>query len=641
MPFRWKVLSDLACLALNPLPARIIDWASSPSTPSPDNSGTDEIQRMEAIRVVASADTIRAFDVLLHSQYTTLMGHTLADSADGLAYLAVTLARQEQHRDYIVSELFKVLDIGPSGPQPSAVSSSIMDLSFGDLLGEAHYKKVVGYLLAEPDWVEEPVVKSRLAATLSSAPLSVLNEDLVVKLKKWAIEGDRMLATSSLETLIKHDLFQDLAGAHQQKLVFTKTGSLSILQPRDPDDVNGGIYAMLAYRDPAKYENEFASFIKTCAFGSLLEAMETLGRLKVKDSAAAPFPIKWSAALVVRALESNTAYSSESHTFVFLEKYAPQLLASTLWAEHYGNWTPETREALAAALGRSAFASESTEQAIRTLSELLNDTHFGVRRAAFRSLGCIAPSFLGTMVGSLATSESPDNRKLAAEALFWIPAEELRRTRWKKITEALRQDVAEDVRDSLKISYQRARKITWARKYEEELTTAVLRSNKEILKLWKYAEAISHVGDDESVKRLSDFLQQKHAPASAQRFLIRAIERLQKNWEKCRQKWPQPFAPGSATTRVGRGKLTLNGVDISITYLVWQKLDVLQSDVLYWGGKAHSTEFLKLALEGEKLVFTDADGEKWDIWVNSISPPHGFAFVGGDRFKTETSTATE
>jgi len=627
---QFHILADLACLALNPLPSRIIDWASVPSTPPPDNSGTDEIQRMEAIRVVASAGTVEAFNVLLHSQYLTLMGHTLADSADGLAYLTVTLAREDQHRAYVVEELFKILDQGPEGPQPGAVSSSIMDLAYLDLLEVRYFQKIVDYVVAEPGWTENPVVKSRLVAALSSAPASLFDESLILKLEKWADEGDRLLSTSCLETLIKQGLFATRQNLQVRKLTFSKERSLSNLQPRDPDDVNGGIYALLAHREPAKYEADFADFIQSCAFGSLMEAMETLGRLQVNEPSSTSFSEKWAQALVSRAINSNTRYNSESHLFVFLKVYAPGLLASTPWAESFADWTPETREALATALGSLSPDSDPTNQSSRTLLDLQNDTHFGVRRAAFRALGRIGPAFLGSMVASLAQSPSPDGRKLAAEALYWIPAQQRNTSYWKNLTQGLLEDVAEDVRNALSTSKQRNWKITWARKYEEELTGSVPHSNKDVLKRWKYAEAISHVGDDESVTRLSVFLKTNNMPANSQRFLIRTIERLQKNWEKCRQKWPEPFAPGSATTKIGIGRLTINGEDFSINYLVWQRPDIMQPEVLSWGGMASSTENLKISLEGEKLIFTDAEGRKWDIWATSVTPPHIFSFVGGD-----------
>jgi len=359
--------------------------------------------------------------------------------------------------------------------------------------------------------------------------------------------------------------------------------------------------------------------------------METLARLQSKGTAWTSIPPAWAEALIKRAIQNNTRYNSESHIFVFLGKYSPTLLASTNWTESFSNWMPETREALAVALGHVASDSESSDRATQTLADLQNDTHFGVRRAAFRSLGRVSPSFLATMVKSLAFSESPDNRKLATEAIYWIPIQLRSKARWKQITQRLREDAAEDVRDSLWISEQRSRKITYAQKYQEELTGSVLRSNCEILRLWKYAEAISHVGDDETAAKLSTFLRSNNLPANFQRFLIRAIEKLQKNWEKSRQKWPEPFAPGSAATKTGEGRLIIDHEIYPIRYLIWYRIDILQPTILLWGGTGVATTLPKRLLRDQKFMLTDSEGLDWDVWIDSYSPPSHFSFVGGDR----------
>lgn len=634
---QFKVLADLACLSLHPLPPRIVRWASEPATPNPDNTGTDEIQRMESIRVVASAGTIEAFRVLLHSEYTTLLGHTLADSADGLAYLAVTLGRQEKHRDYVIKELFDVLENGPKGPQPGAVSSALSDLAYVGLLNRSHFQRIIRYLLEEPDWTQKPVVKARLVAALSAAPAQLITEELIAKLESWAELPDRLLSTSCLETLIKQGQFPGRIGRLDARLKFDRPGSSHNLQPRDPNDVNGGIYAMLAYRDPEKYRTDFASYLEGCAFSSLVEAVETLGRLQSKEPSAAVFLSDWAEALIRRAIANNTRYNSESYLFDLLRKQSPMQLATTPWADHTAKWTAETREALATALGSLPVDAKSGTQVTGALTALLNDTHFGVRRAAFRSLSRLAPELLGAIADSLAKSASPGSRKLATEAVYWVPVDLRNRTDWRKLVLKLREDPAKEVRDALWKSEQSARKIEWAQKYQEALLAVATGSNTEVLKAWKFASAIAHVGDDETTAALGNFLKSKNLPANFQRFLIRTIHALEKNWDKCRKKWPEPFALGSATTKTGTGTVTIDGIDLPVDYLVWERPDVLQPTILSWGGTVKTPGQIKPDLMGRQLLFTDAGGISWEIWVHSINFPSNFSFVGGDRVPHSTS----
>ena len=45
---------------------------------------------------------------------------------------------------------------------------------------------------------------------------------------------------------------------------------------------------------------------------------------------------------------------------------------------------------------------------------------------------------------------------------------------------------------------------------------------------------------------------------------------------------------------------------------------------------------LKPNLMGRQLLFTDAEGISWEIWVHSINFPSNFSFVGGDRVPRST-----
>jgi hypothetical protein len=157
-------------------------------------------------------------------------------------------------------------------------------------------------------------------------------------------------------------------------------------------------------------------------------------------------------------------------------------------------------------------------------------------------------------------------------------------------------------------------------------------SNREVTTRWKYSAAIIHVGDDQTAKSLRQHLQTATLPANYQRFLIQTTEALEKNWEKCRRKWPEPMFPAQATIATGEGKLQIKGLEMPIKYVVWRTPGIDDSSKLSWGGMAVLSEPTSHTdLLGKDLQLTFSDDRKAQVWVHHIENQYRLSFVGGDE----------
>jgi hypothetical protein len=230
----------------------------------------------------------------------------------------------------------------------------------------------------------------------------------------------------------------------------------------------------------------------------------------------------------------------------------------------------------------------------------------------------------------LASGSTPAQRILAAEAIFWIPLEK-RKKDWRRLLEHLQSDEAEDVRDAARDARLRARKLSWANEFLSHLTASFPKKepNPAVLSRWKFASAIAHVGDDQTAQQLRHHLRSVLLPACYQRFLIRTTESLEKNWQKCRSKWPEPMFAGDVSISSGEGELIVEGEVWQVQYVVWRNSDVSNPTSLVFGGVAvlpNPTK--KTDLMGKALRLNLSDGKQAEIFINRIQNQRRLEFGG-------------
>lgn len=628
---RFKVIEDLACFKTEPISEQIAGWITDESNPV--EAGSESILRMTAQRLAWSAESEEAFNLLLESKYIT-NGHTLADSVDGLAHLAMVLTRDTKKRRRIVKRIFDKLLNNPAPPTSGMVCEAIHTLAFSKRLTFGDFEKLSDLTVAQPEWME-PYDLSRIISALSQGPKSLIVGDLQEKLVRNVAVTDVRLATSCFETLISAGHFSKLPPEALARLGLSQATGQWIYSPQsDAPEPNGGLFVMLLRKEYDRFVGAFAAFLESSPFRPFVQAVEALERNGRK--AKIRFSPLFSEALVQRAKAKNTLYDSEPYVFRCLATHDYKTFAEQDWPSLYSEWAPESREALATAFLKGLPKSRnSRDQALATLGALHGDFNFGVRRAAFRSLGKLQPELLTSMVKNLASANSPDYRILAAEAIYWIPNRK-RRGDWRTTLEHLRSDEAEDVRDAARDARERARKLNWADQYLTFLTADFSKSesNAAVLQRWKYGYAIAKVGDDQTAQSLRHHLATVNLPANYQRFLIKTIEALEKNWQKCRGKWPQPMFSGNVSISSGEGTVLVDNDKLPVQYVVWNNTGVSDRNSLVFGGIAVLPERItRTDLIGRSLKFIRQGVPNAEIFVNQIHNQIRIEFGGQEIAK--------
>jgi hypothetical protein len=415
-------------------------------------------------------------------------------------------------------------------------------------------------------------------------------------------------------------------------------------QSKERPDWAPFIIGLLYYKHGEPFVPAIVSSIKNLNSLSIPQVYDWLVELHGCGNQAIP-PQVIMDALIERARSTQTGTHSETRVFRVLGEIAPEALAHKDWSNIWDDWLPDSRIALADALGQAQLGHNSRKKCTSHLQSLTADSQYGVRRSAFRSLGQQSMDALLGLCLAWSVSEYIELRQRAAEGSGWLDCEIEIEGGKSDTFEILHQDLSTDVeksvREAAKHAWEERRRRSWANEYLSIVLGVKGDSNSEILDAWCYGDALTQVGDDRCIRLIREHLSQRSLPPNVKYWLKQILEKTQENWRKTTQDWPDPWFGWEGLIDEGRGKITISeDEDREVDYSIWAQpqsvpLDPAQSG---WGGAVWPVPFHiahDLLNKSDKVILELEEDLCGEVLVKKISGEK-VVFIGSGDFPRQS-----
>lgn len=563
-----KIMERLSCFRLPSLPDEITEWITEPfDIAEANDKGQEHARRSAAIRVARSTASVESFSVLLTTGLVHA-GKSMRVSGNALADVALRLA--DQGRESIVDELVSSVATGQEHQSTAAAYAIKQVAKRHPRLVGSQMSHLVPFILDE----NRPFYdRTLLLDTLTYLDSRWIPDSLWETLRDWARLPTTWLGTSSLTVLAWHDR---LVGDHdllRESLGLRQSGGNWDLDPSANRFAWGPyVIGVLYIRHPGVFGPAVASLIRSLDWLAVPQAYRTLRQsVELPDRSVIDTDIE--TALLSRARRSQRRGRSETRIFGLLAELAPSALAQESWEELWDGWMSDSRAALADALGKAALETDSIERAVFLLQQLALDTHYHVRRSAYRALAEQSMEDLFDLCWSWSKLPSIKARSRAAEACGWLECrmDVQGNDAIDELCNRMAVDPEKPVRDAATRARNERRHRQWADQYLSVVLGVTGESNREILDAWCYGQALAAVGDETTLDSLARHLDDETRPPHVRQWIRRIWEQTKDKWDKKTQTWPDPWLAWRSVTLVkGSGTLRIAGENpIPIRYRIW------------------------------------------------------------------------
>jgi hypothetical protein len=601
----FEFIETVSIFQFEQLPKKIKEYITEKKNLEKEQD-SELILRLSASRLARSTATREAFETLLKPglQYA---GSTMRDTVEALADVSLALARDEVNREYVVTSLLALLRRDVKEPQISGITRAINTIALSGYVADEYLAQLTDYLLnvaGDPD----PFDGGQIVNALSGFNPELIPANIRDKLKEWARGQDNWLSWRSIEALINLGLFAENEAWLCPKIGLSRQNNEWRWQDGPAVSKWGSVYVVLLF---GKDQDSFAQAVGDVLLDRNWEGSEraTMTLAGVYENRRLPENSIIGEALVQRIKQRNRPNSADLAVFRYLPIIAPLTLAKTKWQEMWNNWTSSARAALGDAFGCLTSLAHQAEITAH-LDVLLTDIHFGVRRSAARSLSEVNAEAATTVFSSLASSSDIKKRVRAAEMLPYIESDEL---------PVLLQDEAKQVREASEKGMTARSQMLLAETLLGKVLSVRDPSNKEMLQVAKYAQALTKVGDDSTLSRLAENLSREIMPSRVRLLKSSLHKKLSQEWEKRRRNWPEPLSQVRGSITTGTGILEIGERTVAVRYELWLTSSEQSTDRFNWGGDL----YLPISerddhLMGASLVFVmDRDGARGEVHVGS------------------------
>ena len=627
-----KVIERFALFRFESLPEIIMKWITEEYDISSEGKDSRELaRRIAAVRMARSSASQEAFDALLNFGLTS-QGSAIMQSVYALTEVALHLIGKG--KTSIVDELVEVVVNGSQKHQRVAAAYALeLIAALGNSPLVKHAERLVPLLY---DTSREPYERGTLISALGHLQGWEIPDKLLQDVKGWAHQPDEWVGGNSLDILARRGCLQDehhlLSEVLSLEQVDEKWNLASNIERLKWAPY---IIGLLYHDDPEAFTPAIASLVQTSDWLSVPQVFETL-RYSHGEPDQPPLPGAIKDALIQRIREKQSRSVAEIEIFYLLADLAPKELADGRWDDLWDNWLPDSRAALADALGEASLESSTRYAAISHLQSLTRDGQYAVRRAAYRALARQSMSALHGLCLSWSSVKSPvELRQRAAEACGWLDRviDEDGSDAFTGLYQTLVTDREKSVRETAERTWKEWRNRLWAEKYLSIVMNVKGETNKEILDAWRYGEALVRTGDDSCIQALREHLAQGSHPPNLRYWIRQIVEDMQENWRKKTQKWPDPWFAWEGTIEEGQGKVWISENKIvEVQYSIWSQPRAAPSELPKptWGGAISAT--LWLLRPGDRTIELE-DGRQGKIIVTGVSGDIAI-FVGGGPYPT-------
>lgn len=617
------IIELLACFHTEPLPELVLKWVTEPhDEPRGEADSREFARRMAAVRMAHSTASRQAFEALLNFGFT-VDGDAIMQSLDALAEVATCLASDGDLS--IVADLVEAIIDREERHQRAAAAYALARVA--PLAGSALVEHAERLIPPLHDETRQPYERGELIITLGCIENWKIPDSLVQDLEKWALEPDRWLGGSALDALIRRGCLHESHTLLVEALGLEQTDDGWDLSPeRERFDWAPYFIGWLYHDHPRLFLPAIVSILQSGRWQDVVQIISWLHRSHA-GSGKIPFPNEASDATIRRILERQTRGYGETQLFDMMADLAPDRLASEQWQTVWEDWLPDSRVALADALGGAALKSSYHDNAVLQLQLLARDGQYPVRRAAYRGLARQSTEALYALCLTWANKDSTTELRLrAAEACGWLEEEEP----FEELYKGLAVDSEREVREAARRSREERRERAWAQKYLSVAIGVMDESSQAILSAWSYGDALMRIGDDSCINALQEHREKVKLP-HLRYWIERIIKRMEDNWRKTTQKWPEPWFTWQGSIEKGRGKAEISRDEmIDIQYSIWRQSPSSPDEVEAWGGAIWD---IPMRQNLDDIVIELEDGRRGEITIRRITAKNMFAggvavFVG-------------
>ncbi len=421
-----KILDRLACFRLDPIPDTLTRWVREHLDTDKQLEGIQRdaqlTLRISAMQVMASAESRDSFETLLNFGLE-VDGQVLRDSADALADVAASLIRTGDRT--IEQRLVEVACDPPAPRHRTAAIGALERLSLDDLLTGDGFLELEALLFHEsvPEYELSTVV-----AILGYVSGYKPSERVVNRIQGWAAEPQTDLGRRSLGLLAHKHLLEGRDELLRNALGLERTEEGYRLVSNPPRFEEWSRLVGLLYTlDPYGLQDVIVYLLESYGPREWFKARELLSAIAFAHSGADKPPVsdRLRAAILAQTRIRQGAGMADTSIFDLLARILPDDLASEDWSTEVSNWIPDSRAALADALGEAVYSSRLVkEKATRHLLMLAGDSQYAVRRSAYRALLRLSSEDLAEVCHVYIRSADVQRRQRAAEAYGWLARNE-------------------------------------------------------------------------------------------------------------------------------------------------------------------------------------------------------------------------
>ena len=581
---RQKVMEYLACFRIDPLPDVAVKWITEAYDHPGNSDGREIFLRMAAVRMARSTATEAALEHLLSFGFT-YRGQVITESSDAVAEVALHLVRHGNIA--ALGRLSRMLIQSPSSRQRYVCANALEVIaSFPEHRSVVlPYAEVFVSLIYDES--RDEIERGLLLNTLGHLVEWVIPKRLWENLVLWAEQPDRWIGGGSLQVLASHGhleqhpkLMSEILGLEQDG-EYWRLGSGKMRFEWAPY-----IIGLLYQKSPQAYTPAIVSLLANPDWRLTVQAIRWLDAAHGKHGQPEVSRTIVDA-LIRRTHEHYSPSYGETEVFDVLSRLAPHALIGQNWGRVVATWIPDTRVALANALGKAKAHPANQGQCLAALEMLAEDSLYPVRRAAYRGLAKQSATHLYKLCQSWLTSPLLRLGLRAAEACGWL--ENVKTENGQDGFEELYQQCAShpesSIREAAHRSREERRQRLWSGGYLAKIMSVEGKDNLEVLRTWCYGEALSQIGDDECREMLREHVSGKPLPPNIRYWIEYIIEELEKNWKKATHKWPDPWTDMSGAIERGDGKLILGSEKVvDVQYSVWRVPAASPEEKHAWGG---------------------------------------------------------
>ena len=167
-------------------------------------------------------------------------------------------------------------------------------------------------------------------------------------------------------------------------------------------------------------------------------------------------------------------------------------------------------------------------------------------------------------------------------------------------------------------SWKERRHRQWAKIYLEKVLAIQGGDNNEVLQAWRYGDALTRTGDDETRELLVEHLTNRQLSLNVRFWISKHIlESLENNWKKVTEKWPEPWVDSHGSIQRGKGKLIISPEkSVDVQYSIWFNSAMTPAEKHSWGGTL--IIFLGDVLNVDHAVLELENKQKGNVLFGSI-----------------------